>query len=96
MGGGVRVGHKPSSVSPMVGDNDHSSRIPIARYLKRPTREHRTDHPRTLSYLVLLQVGFTKLSRSLGKLVSFYLTISPLPHETYFCLGGGIFSVALS
>jgi len=32
-----------------------------------------------LPYLVLLQVGFAKLSQSLGILVSSYLTISPLP-----------------
>jgi len=31
------------------------------------------------TYLVLLQVGFTKLPQSLGVLVSSYLTFSPLP-----------------
>ena len=34
-----------------------------------------------LPYLVLLQVGFAKLSQSLGILVSSYLTISPLPFD---------------
>ncbi len=33
----------------------------------------------TLPYLVLLQVGFTKLSMSPSRLVSSYLTVSPLP-----------------
>ena len=50
------------------------------------------------TYLVLLQVGFAYLSRSLGILVSSYLTFSPLPCG----IGadaipqGGMFSVALS
>ena len=34
-----------------------------------------------LPYLVLLQVGFAKLSQSLEILVSSYLTISPLPFD---------------
>ena len=33
------------------------------------------------TYLVLLRVGFTKLFRSLGILVSSYLAFSPLPVE---------------
>jgi hypothetical protein len=41
------------------------------------------------TYLVLLQVGFTKLPQSLGVLVSSYLTFSPLP-----C--GIVFSTTLS
>jgi hypothetical protein len=47
------------------------------------------------TYLVLLRVGFTQLSQSLGILVSSYLTFSPLPTKTE-ALAGGIFSVALS
>ena len=43
------------------------------------TRELRTGRPQTFSYLVLLRMGFTKLSRSPGKLVSSYLAFSPLP-----------------
>ena len=57
----------------------------------------------TLSYSVLLRMGFTKLSRSPGKLVSSYLTFSPLPagripppQGTSGNRRGGIFSVALS
>jgi len=39
-----------------------------------------TDGPSlALSYSVLLRMGFTKLSRSPGKLVSSYLAFSPLP-----------------
>jgi hypothetical protein len=33
------------------------------------------------AYLILLRVGFTKLSRSLGIPVSSYLAFSPLPTE---------------
>jgi len=43
------------------------------------TRELRAGYSQTFSYLVLLQMGFTKLPRSPGKLVSSYLTFSPLP-----------------
>jgi len=45
------------------------------------TREPRAGHSQTFSYLVLLRMGFTKLSRSPGKLVSSYLTFSPLPRK---------------
>ncbi len=55
------------------------------------TRERRADHSKMFSYLVLLRMGFTKLFRSPGKLVSSYLAFSPLP-----AIAGGIFSVALS
>ena len=57
----------------------------------------------TLLYLVLHQVGFTKLLRSPGELVRSYRTISPLPGCFHFLQTsrkvketGGIFSVALS
>jgi len=43
------------------------------------TRERRVGHPQMFSYLVLLRMGFAKLSRSPGKLVSSYLAFSPLP-----------------
>ena len=65
-------------------------RTAVAGRLKR-------HNPRTwgraapFSYLVLLRMGFTKLSRSPGKLVSSYLAFSPLP-----ALAGGLLSVALS
>ena len=49
----------------------------------------------TLSYSVLLQVGFTEPPMSPSKLVSSYLTVSPLPRETK-ASRGGILSVALS
>ena len=67
-------------------------RTAVAGRLKR-------HNPRTwgraapFSYLVLLRMGFTKLSRSPGKLVSSYLAFSPLP---LLKRRGGIFSVALS
>jgi len=50
------------------------------------------------AYWVLLRVGFTKLSRSLGILVSSCLTFSPLPRGIGVTAisQGGIFSVALS
>jgi len=35
-----------------------------------------------LPYLVLLQVGFTKLPMSPSRLVSSYLTVSPLPNQS--------------
>jgi len=41
-----------------------------------------TGRPQTLPYLVLHRVGFTKLSRSPGKLVRSYRTVSPLPNIT--------------
>ncbi len=57
--------------------------IPLGHRLPRAssdsTRGHRAGRPQASSYLVLLRMGFTKLSRSPGKLVSSYLTFSPLP-----------------
>jgi hypothetical protein len=47
-----------------------------------------------LPYLALLRMGFTKLPRSPGILVSSYLTVSPLPRTAG--ARGGLFSVALS
>jgi len=60
-------------------DDDHSSRIPVARDLKRPTRGHRAGHPLSPPYLVLLRVGFAQHPMSPPDLVSSYLTFSPLP-----------------
>ena len=51
--------------------------------------------PSTLSYLVLLQVGFAEPPMSPPELVSSYLTVSPLPQETNGPRGG-LLSVALS
>ncbi len=51
--------------------------------------------PSTLSYSVLLQVGFTEPPMSPSKLVSSYLTVSPLPQKTKVSRGG-LLSVALS
>ena len=45
------------------------------------TRELRAGCSQMFSYLVLLRMGFTKLPRSPGELVSSYLTFSPLPGE---------------
>lgn len=41
------------------------------------TRELRADSPQTSPYSALLRMGFTELSTSPPKLVSFYLTLSP-------------------
>ena len=48
--------------------------------------------------LTLLRVGFTEPSRSPVTLVVSYTTVSPLPpiHLHRRCIGGGLFSVALS
>jgi len=79
---GAGPDRKPSSVPLLCrqkGGDDHSSGTTVACCLKR-------HYPRTtsgpllmFSYLVLLRMGFTKLSRSPGKLVSSYLAFSPLP-----------------
>ncbi len=77
---------KPNSVSSMdssMKDGGHSSRLFITEQLKRPDpgnlasnqRCEKRSHPCS----VLLRVGFAKLSRSSGTLVSSYLTLSPLP-----------------
>jgi hypothetical protein len=78
--------YKPNPVSSPgcpVKDGDHSSRPFITERLKRPNPGNLAgnqcwDQPRH-PCLVLLQVGFTKLSRSSGILVSSYLALSPLP-----------------
>ena len=75
--------------------DDHFSGMPVARHLKRPTRESsgpgrsarvppasRRVGPRLPPYLVLLPVGFTEPGRSPDLLVSSYLTVSPLPRRT--------------
>src|SRR5512135_3420206 len=55
----------------------------LGRAVLTPFRE-------TLPYVVLLQAGFSKHSRSPGNLVGSYPTVSPLPFRAVF------FSVALS
>src|SRR6266542_2374999 len=80
----------------------HFSRTPVARRLERPyPRAPRgprftrapgvTRSAGSLSYLVLLRVGFAEPARSPGLLVSTYLTVSPLP----LLSSGGLLSVAL-
>jgi len=68
--------------------NGHSAGTPVARRLLQPTREHKDGPPlektcvsSLFPYLVLHRVGFTKLFRSPGILVSSYLTFSPLPPD---------------
>ena len=70
----------PGAVTRLRG-NDHSSGSPVTRTLERPTREFRTGSPQTLPYLVLLRAGFTEPPASPPKLVSSYLTLSPLPRR---------------
>ena len=60
----------------------HSSRVAIAHNLKQPTRKLQPGRPQTLSYLVLLRTGFSKLAVSPRQLVSSYLTVSPLPAKS--------------
>jgi len=82
----VRAGHKPSSVFRIghpLRNNDHSSLgiscpIPLAT-----NPEARAGHPQALPYLVLLQVGFTKLPQSPEELVRSYRTFSPLPCQFF-------------
>ena len=71
----------PGSGYPEPGD-DHSSKdadcsTPLATYPGA-----RAGSPRSLPYLVLHRVGFTKLPRSPGELVRSYRTFSPLPLQT--------------
>jgi len=83
----------------------HLSRAPIARRLKRPTRESiagRTGPRRTATgppapCLALLRVGFAEPVESPRLLVSSYLTVSPLPRAIPGgAARGGLLSVALS
>jgi len=61
------------------GGDDHSSSPTVTGWIQQPTREPRAGNPRTLSYLVLLRVGFAWLPMSPPGPVSSYLTVSPLP-----------------
>ena len=75
---------KPGSVLVETSDS-HLSRMPIAWHLKRSTRTcKRGEQPRAMTSiapfcLTLLRVGFTQPTESPQLLVSFYLTVSPLP-----------------
>ena len=60
-------------------NGDHQSRPVVTDGLKQSTRKLWTSRPQTLSYLILLRIGFAKLPPSPAVLVSSYLTISPLP-----------------
>jgi len=78
----VGADHKPSSVPPPgcpKGGGDHSSGTTVACCLKRRYPRTSDGPPLMFSYLVLLRMGFAKLSRSPWKLVSSYLAFSPLP-----------------
>jgi hypothetical protein len=94
LSGGSEGDRKPSSVSlPFGRDEDHFSRALIAQGLKRPHPPRLSpkdgeirmgcSHPRVLresrAYLVLLQVGFTRLPRSLEVPVGSYPAFSTLP-----------------
>ncbi len=93
---------KPNSVSSTdcsMKDDGHSSWPFITErlerlYLGNLAGNQRWDQP-SYPCSVLLQVGFTKLSRSSGTLVSAYLTLSPLPlmGRFPFC---GTFHIPLS
>ena len=69
------------------------------------TRKPWADSPQTFPYSILLRMGFTELLTSPSKLVSSYLTLSPLPSFAKASAGmpavvstkeGGLLSVALS
>ena len=68
-----RAGHKPGSVV-----DNHSSGQYVTICLKRSTREQCGPH-HTLSYSILLQVGFTLPQTVAGCAVRSYRTLSPLP-----------------
>ena len=76
--------NKPNSVSdpgyPETG-YDHSSLDDGYPTSHATYPETWTSSPQVFLYLVLHQVGFTKLSRSSGKLVRSYRTFSPLPRR---------------
>ena len=94
---GPGAGHKPGPVTLSArrrAERDHSSSPAVTGGIKRPTREHRTGSPQTLSYSVLLRVGFAWLPVSPPGPVSSYLAVSPLPPTQ--SAGGGLLSVALS
>ena len=71
---------KPSSV-PLYVSRGRRSFIWDRSYLRPQSTYPRVERsgPLLLFYLVFLRVGFTKLSPSPAKLVSSYLTFSPLP-----------------
>ena len=97
----AEVNHKPGFVLHEKWSGDHQSRPAVANRLKQSTRKYRTSSPQTLSYLILLQIGFTKLPLSPAVLVSSYLAFSPLPPTiksrvgcVFFC--GTFLKVALT
>ena len=77
----AEAARKPNSV-PGMGypkpGNDHSSADAGCPESPATYPEAWTGRPQALPYLVLHRVGFTKLSRSPGKLVRSYRTFSPL------------------
>lgn len=64
--------------------NGHLSWIFVAKNLFAVYPRVNKSEQLLLSYLTLLQVGFTKLAKSLSQLVSSYLTVSPLPQTRLF------------
>jgi hypothetical protein len=73
---------KPDSVRVDRG-GDHLSGSHVTAALVQPTRERWAGRPPAVAglapCLALLRVGFAEPRRSLGALVSSYLTVSPLP-----------------
>ncbi len=102
----AEAARKPNLVSgtgyPIPAD-DHSSKDDCCQASPATYPGAQAGRLQTLLYLVLHQVGFTKLLRSPEELVRSYRTISPLPGCFRFPRRarkakepGGIFSVALS
>ena len=95
---------KESADKPGSVEDNHSSAIRVAAYLKRPTREpvratraaQSEDLSRLLPYLVLLQAGFAVPPSVATGAVRSYRTLSPLPAPIAGGRLGGLLSVALS
>ncbi len=73
--------------------HDHFTGITVTRYLMQPTRRHQAGSLWDVFLFGLAPDGVYPALQVTMQAVSFYLTISPLPHPER-C--GGIFSVALS
>ena len=87
---GWQVDDKPNSVRP-CGRDDHSSRLPVSRKLKQPTRKLRraaadARESAMLPYLALLRVGFTKPTRYriAGALLPHLFTLTGINPAVYF------------
>ena len=90
---------KPSSVlQPFDRSNGHSSRAPVTRRFKRPTRERRADHPTYAPLFGLAPSGVYQaldVATETGELLPHRFTLTSARGGTS-ATRGGLFSVALS